>query len=139
MLHTKWCQNKTLFFTFENTKDYESLQSIVEVSYIILNTRTDLTDRLRISAIMLLKYCLECNICCLPRHFEINVHLFYKKATKYLVANCGLSRGAVVCHVFSVISDRLECGTLAKMISTNFQLVLQSQPLSPVLRGVPIQ
>jgi hypothetical protein len=81
MLHTKQCQNKTLFFfTSENTKDNESLRSIVEVSYILLNTRTDLIDRLRISAMMLLKYCLECNIHCLPRHFEINVHLFYKKA-----------------------------------------------------------
>ena len=111
----------------------------MEVSYILLNTRTDLTDRQRIPATMLLKYCLECNILCLPRHFEINVHLFYKKVAKCLVANCGTSRGFVACHVFSVISVRQECGTLATLAPTNLQLVLQPQSLSPVLRGVPAQ
>jgi len=46
---------------------------------------------------MLLKYCLEHNILCLPRHFEIKVYLFYKNGIKCLVANCGLSTGAMAC------------------------------------------
>ena len=46
---------KHYFCTFGNTNDYESLRSMVEVSYILLDARTDLIDRLRISAIMLLR------------------------------------------------------------------------------------
>jgi hypothetical protein len=45
----------------------------VEMSYILLNTRTMLIDRLIISAMMLLKYSVECNILCIPRHIEIKI------------------------------------------------------------------